>query len=174
LQTINLPAGAKLFTADATSMYTNIDTTTGLQAFQNLFNTYHEAIPTTFPKEFFLKTSEIVMNNNIFSFGDTFWQQLQGTAMGTPAAPLYSILTFRYHENTSILPNFKSHLIYYKRFIDDIFGIWIEDTKSPSQSEHTWNNFKEKINQFSILKWNIEPLTLSTTFLDLCITIKDD
>ena len=35
------------------------------------------------------------------------WLQTQGTAMGTPAAPLYSILTFGYHENTSILNTFK-------------------------------------------------------------------
>jgi hypothetical protein len=43
------------------------------------------------------------MNNNIFSFGDTYWLQINGTPMGTPAAPLYSIITFGHHENTSIL-----------------------------------------------------------------------
>jgi hypothetical protein len=92
LRHINLPKGAKLFTADATSMYTNIDTATGIQTFKNLFDKYTAVISTNFPKEFFLQTLEIVMNYNIFSFGDTYWQQLKGTAMGTPAAPLYSIL----------------------------------------------------------------------------------
>jgi hypothetical protein len=66
------------------------------------------------------------MENNIFKFGDTYWLQTQGTAMGTPAAPLYSILTNGYYENTTILNNFKTNLLYYKRFIDDIFGIWID------------------------------------------------
>jgi len=97
LQCLNLPRGAKLFTADATSMYTNIDTTTGLQTFTKLFERYKDHIPNSFPKEFFLETLKIIMNNNIFSFGDTYWQQLQGTAMGTPAAPLYSIITYGYH-----------------------------------------------------------------------------
>jgi hypothetical protein len=167
LQTINLPAGAKLFTANATSMYTNIDTTTGLQAFQNLFNTYYEVIPTTFPKALFLTTLEIVMNNNIFSFGDTFWQQLQGTAMGTPAAPLYSIITYGYHENTKILNKFQSNLLYYKRYIDDIFIVWVDSQNA------TWDEFKQSLDQFGQLHWTLGNPTTSTNFLDLQISISN-
>jgi hypothetical protein len=83
-------------------------------------------MPDSFPKEFFLETLKIVMNNNIFSFGDTYWQQLQGTAMGTPAAPLYSIITYGYYENTQILNTFQQNLVYCKRYIDNIFGIWFD------------------------------------------------
>jgi hypothetical protein len=36
-------------------MYTNIDTNIGIQAFENLFNTYIHIIPKTFPREFFFK-----------------------------------------------------------------------------------------------------------------------
>jgi hypothetical protein len=165
LQDISLPPGARLFTADASSMYTNIDTDTGLQALRNLFTTYRDIIPMTFPKDFFLLTLEIIMNNNVFSFGNTFWLQLQGTAMGTPAAPLYSILTYGYHENTQILNTFKTNLIYYKRYIDDIFGIWVD---SP---DNTWESFKLALDQFGSLHWNLENLTTSTNFLDLQIDI---
>jgi hypothetical protein len=70
------------------------------------FSTYEDRIPLNFPVEFFLTKLEIIMTNNIFTFGDTYWVQLQGTAMGTPAAPLYSILTFGYYKNTKILPYF--------------------------------------------------------------------
>jgi hypothetical protein len=87
LKPIILPPGAKLFTADASSMYTNIDTPTGLQVLTNLFEQNINSIPNDFPKTFFLRTLEIVMNNNIFTFSNTFWLQLKGTAMGTPAAP---------------------------------------------------------------------------------------
>jgi hypothetical protein len=103
---LKIPPGAKLFTADATAMYTHIDTNTGIQTFRNIFSTYEDKIPLNFPVEFFLTKLEIIMTNNIFTFGDTYWVQLQGTAMGTPAAPLYSILTFGYYKNTKILPYF--------------------------------------------------------------------
>ena len=102
LKALHLPPTAKLFTANATSMYININTTLGLQAINNLIDTYHKEILGNFPKEFFLTTLEVIMNNNVFSFGNTFWIQLQGTAMGTPAAPLYAIIIYGYHvKNTN-------------------------------------------------------------------------
>jgi hypothetical protein len=108
------------------------------------------------------------MKNNVFTFGDTFWLQLKGTAMGTPAAPLYSIITFGMHENRHILNQFQRNIFYYKRDIDDILGIWLES------SELNWQNFKATLNQFGSLKWNVEDLTTSTTFLDLHISIQRD
>jgi hypothetical protein len=78
LKSLNLLPSTKLFTANASSMYTNIDTATGIQAIQHLFKLYHDRVPTNFPREFFLSTLELVMSNNIFSFGATFWLQLQG------------------------------------------------------------------------------------------------
>jgi len=167
LKSHHLPPSAKLVTADASSMYTYIDTTTGIQAMQDLFELFHEHIPTNFPRDFFLTTLEINMKNNIFSFGDTFWLQLQGTAMGTPEALLYCIITYGVHENTHILTTFNENLVYYKRYIDNIIGIWID---SPHNS---WENFKNQLNGFGALKWNTEDLTTSTTFIDLTISKRD-
>jgi hypothetical protein len=149
-------------------MYTNIDTATGLQALNNIFSTFENRISPTFPREFFLTVLELVMNNNIFTFGDSFWIQLQGTAMGTPTAPLYSIITYGFHENNHILNQYSSNLFYYKRYIDDIFGIWVDTPLN------TWNNFKSDLDSFGLLQWNVENLTHSTTFLDLQIEISQD
>jgi hypothetical protein len=171
LKTLHLPPIAKLFTADATSMYMNINTTLGLQAINNLIDIYHEETSGSFPKEFFLTTLEVIMNNNIFSFGNTFWIQLQGTAMGTPAAPLYAMITYGYHEKTKILRNFNNNLLYYKRYIDDIIGAWVDSPLSPNDS---WDSFKTELNGFGSLQWNVENLTTSTTFLDLTIKLIDN
>jgi hypothetical protein len=59
--------------------------------------------------------------------------------------------------------------LYYKHYIDDIFGIWIDNTTTPinhnaDEPESPWVKFKETLNQFGSLKWNIEPLTHSTNY----------
>jgi hypothetical protein len=176
LKGLRIPSNAKLFTADATAMYSNIDTDTGVNAFVNLFNVYKNQIPQNFPKDLFLQVLRTVMDNNIFKFGDTFWLQTQGTAMGTPTAPLYSILTFGFHENTTILNTFQANLLYYKRFIDDIFGVWIDNKtqgNTPINEETSWDKFKQQLNTFGSLRWNIETPSTATNFLDLTIEIKD-
>ena len=123
-----LPENARIFTADATAMYTNIDTATALEAFNFLFDHYKKEIPENFPREFFLQALEIVMNRNLFQFDDTFWLQLDGTAMGTPTACLHATISYGVHERNKILPAFNTFLSFYKRFIDDVIGIWMPST----------------------------------------------
>jgi hypothetical protein len=47
LKKLQLPPGALLFTADATSVYTNIDTQTGITSIKNLINTICTYYPLT-------------------------------------------------------------------------------------------------------------------------------
>ncbi len=168
LKSLHIPPGVKMFTADASAMYTNIDSNTGIQAISDLITTHQSSIPPDFPTDFFLTTLKIVMDSNIFSFGDTFWRQLKGTAMGTPAAPLYSILSYGQHENTQILNRYQPNILYYKRYIDDIFCLWHETP------DNQWEHLKLSLNGFGDLKWNIENLSDKTTFLDLQLTIKNN
>jgi len=110
------------------------------------------------------------MENNVFSFADTFWLQLSGTAMGTPTACAYAMLSYGHHENTEILEEFQPNLLYYKRYIDDIFGIWLPPK---TQKINTWNRFKEKLNSWGSLEWIIQEPSNRTQFLDLNIHIQD-
>jgi hypothetical protein len=86
LKSLEIPEGALIFSADATLMYTNIDTETGVSAIRNFIATNLRYLPQDFPTELFLQILNIVMENNIFTFAGTYWLQLSGTAMGTPAA----------------------------------------------------------------------------------------
>jgi hypothetical protein len=115
----------------------------------------------------FLETLEIVMKNNIFSFADSYWLQLCGTAMGTPVACAYATITYGHFENTVILPNYSANLLFYRRYIDDIFGIWLQSPNNTS----TWRNFKSDLNKWGNLKLEIEELSRQTHFLDLNISI---
>ena len=64
---------------------------------------------------------------------------LQGTAMGTPPAPPYANLFYAIYE-VVFLALFKDNLILYKRFIDDVVGIWLDN------NAEKWNEFKQTMN----------------------------
>ncbi|KAL7526092.1 hypothetical protein ACHAWF_001628 [Thalassiosira exigua] len=108
----------------------------------------------------------IVMKNNIFEWGYCYFLQLLGTAMGTSAACMWATIYFVIHEIDKLLPNYGGYLLIFKRFIDDMFGIWAYDDKA------TWNRFKNNANDFGVLRWEFyEPWT-SVVFLDLNIRIE--
>jgi hypothetical protein len=142
LKQLPLPAGAKIFTADAVSMYTNIDTTLGMDAIRQFLITNENDLTANFPVQLFLSILETVMRNNIFSFGETYWIQEAGTAMGTPVACTSATITFGNYENTIILPEFQENLLYYHRYIDDVFGIWIPPRYNPTR---TWETLKHNL-----------------------------
>ena len=165
-----MPNNAVLFSADAKSMYTNIDTDIGISALQDflLLNAFH--ILASFPIQPFLQILEIVMKNNIFAFQDSYWLQLSGTAMGTPPACAYATLTYGHYENTVILLTYNSNLLYYRSYIDDIFGIWIP---SATDNLKTWESFKKSLNNWGKLEWLIEEPSQVTNFLDLTLRISN-
>jgi hypothetical protein len=158
LQDLHIPQDALLFSADTTSMCTNIDTATGLQSVEELIIAHQHRLPHNFPKNLFLRILQLVMDNNIFSIGSSYWLQLSGTAMGTPAACAYA------------LTKFSSNLLYYKRYIDDVFGIWLPPN---SNKDSTWTSFIETLNNWGTLKWVVEKPSSKTTFLDLNISIQN-
>jgi len=106
LKQLQIPDNALLFAADAVSMYTNIDTQQAILSMRSFIHDNANNIPNDFPTTLFLQLLEIVMTNNIFSFDDTYWLQLTGTAMGTPAACSYATITYGQHENSQIFPKF--------------------------------------------------------------------
>jgi len=108
------------------------------------------------------------MRNNIFTFGEIYWSQQWGTAMRTPSACAYATLTYGHYENTSIIPIFQNNLLYYRHYINDVFGIWWPQERP----NLTWIDFKNKLNSWGTLKWSIEEPSTHTTFLDLNIDIK--
>jgi hypothetical protein len=170
IKELQLPDNALLFTADAKSMYTNIDATTGISSFKQFLICNRDRISANFPCNLFLEILEIVMNNNIFSFANTYWLQLTGTAMGTPAACSYATITFGHFENTVLLPTFKNNLLFYRHYIDDIFGVWLPPRTNKSV---TWNNFTTLLNSWGNLEWVANTPSTTTPFLDLNVTLKN-
>ena len=107
------------------------------------------------------------MTSNVFKFGKTFWHQLIGTAMGTPCACAYATIFFAYFERTNLIPRFEKNLIFYVRFIDDIFGVWEETEENPTCFE----KFKINLNNQCKLNWKTTTLSKSSDFLDVTISL---
>lgn len=70
-----LPTNARIFTADATSMYTNICTDHGLRVVNKWITKIldeKKILASDYPKDLILDLLSLVMKNNVFTFGDTF------------------------------------------------------------------------------------------------------
>jgi len=67
----------------------------------------------------------LVMRNNIFEWGDMYFLQLLGTAMGTSAACMWATIYFGVHESNKLIPTYQNQLSLLRRFIDDMIGIWV-------------------------------------------------
>jgi hypothetical protein len=169
LDTLEFQPNALPFTADAHSMYTNIKTEPALASIGDYIRNNTSMGDTK--KEALIEAMKIVFRNNLFKFGDTYWRQKSGTAMGTPPAPPYATLFYAIHEN-EMLKKWSGRVPFYKRFIDDVFGIWLTHD-DPSQDELLWKEFCEDMDKWHGLRWKCERPSRSVDFMDLTITIVD-
>ena len=166
LKHIILPSNAILFTADANSMYNNIDTDHAIKVISWWLDELEPDLPPDFPIDAVKYAMHFIMKYNIFEWGTLHLLQLIGTAMGTSAAVMWATLYFGYHEAHCLIPKYGSYLLYFRQFVDDIFGIWLDD------GSNQWVDFCNDINNFGILTWEINKPSNSVDFLDLMLTIK--
>jgi hypothetical protein len=99
------PPGARLFIADAVSMYTYINTDRALQLIsQHIRDNVSQFV--NVPAEALMEALEIIVTLNVFTFRYTTWIQDRGTVMGSPPwDKLYYALDEMY-----LLPKFKDKL----------------------------------------------------------------
>lgn len=166
----HLPSTARLFVADAQSMYTNISTPHALEVIGKWLDDLYSSGRLeqngiyNFPIAAVKDAMKLVMENNIFEFGDMYFEQLTGTAMGTSAACMWATIYFAIHE-AFLLDKYSVELLLYKRFIDDMFAAW-------NGTRQRWIEFKADTDSFGLLKWDFEDdLSTSVNFLDLTVSI---
>jgi hypothetical protein len=168
-----LPPNARIFTADAISMYTNIDASHGIETIGKWLELHRSEIrnlTTDFNFDLVIQLLSLVMENNVFQLDDCWFHQQNGTAMGTSVACVYATIYYSYHEETTLIPRYQSSLRYYRRFIDDVLAIWIPPQEAPHK---IWTEFKSDLS-FGLLRWETEDLSTSVNFLDLTIAFKPD
>ena len=166
-----LPANARLFTADARSMYTNIPTNSALAKLRIQLNKYQSHHDRSYPASAVQTALRLIMTHNVFTFGDMAFLQLNGTAMGTPPAPPYATLYGAFEEDP-VLQQFQSCLLFYRRFIDDVFGIYL-CLPNQEEDEEQWNAFKTAMNKPGGLIWDFSERVTEIDFMDLHLSIQD-
>lgn len=144
-------------------MYTNIDTSHALHLISEFLKRPTTWIPPEIHPDSLVKALHLLMRHNVFRFGDTYWLQMSGTAMGTPPAPMYATLYFAILE-LDHLPK-EPNLFFYRRYIDDGIGIWL-----PS-NVNSWTHFRDSFNSLCSLEWEFSPLHTQVDFLDMTIHI---
>lgn len=168
-----IPTTARFFTCDATSMYTNIDTDHALTVIHTFLKQSNLPASESFNVDALMAALRIVMQHNVFRFGDTFWLQTSGTAMGTPPAPMYATLYFALHE-AKIVPLYPE-LILYRRFIDDGFGIWVPDPDGSRTDDNLrWQTFQQQFSSYGKLSWEFSARVPTVDFLDLTIYVNEE
>lgn len=147
-------------TADIASLYTNIDTQMGLQLVKQFLT--EDGIITE-RIELIMDLLQFVMLNSYFSYGDSIYHQIDGTAMGTSCAPIYANIVVYMLERQVIrdMQTQRRKLHAYHRYLDDIYAYMDPDVVTEFQSR--MNTLHPK------LKFDFATSSHDATFLDLHI-----
>ena len=92
--------------------------------------------------------------------------------MGTTAAVIWAIIYFCWHEKHKLIPKYQTTIPLVVQFVDDGFGIALVGGDD-GLSKNDQCQFKTDIDNFGILRWDVEDPSKSTEFIDLTIEIKD-
>ena len=128
----SLAENTVLVVLDVKALYTNIIHEQGLHVLEAKLE---QRINAEVPTGFLVHLMEVILRYNIFGFNRDLYQQAIGAAMGSPPIPSYAnifmaefdnviwCLAMKYIENGAI------SLKLLKRFLDDIFLIFVESTR---------------------------------------------
>ncbi|XP_073412618.1 uncharacterized protein [Dendrobates tinctorius] len=120
----NIPPECLLVTLDFQSLYTSIDHDLGISATKTLLESSdlsHNSI------HLCIDLLSIILKENFFLFGDQFYLQCRGTAMGANVAPAYANAYMNDFECSYVYNNtlFKTYSQCWLRYIDNIFCLWL-------------------------------------------------
>ena len=121
LQSLNYEPNTILVSLDVKSLYPNIPIDESVQVILKFIEEQHS--PQHPPLCILKQLLIFVLHYNCFNFGDLFFLQVHGIAMGTKLAPNYANLFMADFETKHVF-NYPLKPVYYRRYIDDIFFIW--------------------------------------------------
>ncbi|XP_075448365.1 uncharacterized protein LOC142490239 [Ascaphus truei] len=154
-------------TCDVASLYTCIGHTKGVAAIAHYLD--KDNLINKAQRDFILDAILFILEHNYFLFGDDYYLQICGTAMGTRFAPSYANLYMGLWEDTHVWGNagLGAGLVYYGRFIDDLIFIWDGEQEALSEILTAFND-----NQMD-LRFTFDINKYSINFLDLELMVNN-
>ena len=169
-----LPAGAIVFSVDVANLYGNIPTSEAIDATIRLIETHKDKLDL-----FGLTPQDIegllahCLNNNYVRFGQKYFKQTTGVAMGSRIAPPLAIVFMDAIESLILTSqNSQYQPITYMRYIDDVLGVWTHGADALDEYFQFLNSFHPAL-KFTIERTD-KTLNKSIPFLDTLITVQDD
>ena len=147
-------------------LYANINTDHVIEIVERWFTLHKHELPSKFPTALILERIERLMNFNVFTFGNRFFIQKNGKAMGTNVTYMYATIYCSYHEETvlSKLPFVK----FYRPLIDDTFIIMDNGAGNFNMLQQRMDNFGPDGKR---LEWKATLPSHSVDFLNLTVSI---
>ncbi|XP_056414465.1 uncharacterized protein LOC130356667 [Hyla sarda] len=155
-----------LASIDVEALYSSIIHEIGLKAVSFYLDTRSNHLLTH--NKFILDLLQFILTHNYFLFDSAYYHQLRGTAMGSPCAPSYANLTLGWWEDTIVFTDstthFTQYIVFWTRYIDDVFIIW-------SGSQSLFKDFITTLNHNSIGLFFTSDIQLTQLpFLDVLIS----
>ena len=88
--------------------------------------------------------------------------------MGSVLAPLFAMLYYSANKQY-LLKKYKQYLLFYWRFIDDVFGIW---NFCNDKAHAHWLSFQFDLT-FGTLHWEVNEPSNRCTFLDIIVSLSN-
>ncbi len=150
-------AHSSLVTYDVINLYGSTPHDLGKEAITYWLNKHPNSVNSRFSQDFIIKGISLILENNVFTFGDQYYVQTKGTAMGTKVGPIYASLVMGYLETklyakinqekgSEVATKIEQN---WKRFLDDCFIIWDDDDGNIDYLTRTLNELHPDI-QFTV------------------------
>ncbi|EYB85791.1 hypothetical protein Y032_0290g1522 [Ancylostoma ceylanicum] len=136
-----IPPTASYASFDVVSLYTNVNNRNAMDAVVSLYQQHLDQISNMgFSADDIRTMLEAVLACNVFCFNNRIFEQKRGLAMGNRIAPLVAIIFLDHIERNTLT----SEILFYKRYIDDVFVIGQTRTDVGSTLERL-NSFDENV-----------------------------
>jgi hypothetical protein len=157
-----LPEGTLLFCFDVVKLYPSVPAKEGMLACEKALECRPDK---TIPTKDVMNMIKVVLDNNTFGVADTHYRQTDGVAIGSRLGKNFAC-TYMRSWDKELLGHPKTP-IFYKRFIDDGFGVWTEGVEALQEFAAHANRIHGNIQVK--LRWS----STNIEFLDTMVKIGD-